>query len=175
MPGVASVLPFRHRDDCINIVKVCLAKAASAGGFEGRAWPRNMGGCPVQRAGWAALGVVSSSSGRRARGRGRRSRSLVPVVQHTWFCPPCWGSGRKLRLSVCGSQGTCRTSVHKVLELQIWQSRTLGLFWLCCCLVMGPWVTEVKNVTICKRRGVILSRLLTERCCCVLTGWLEKV
>lgn len=37
MPGVASVLPFIHRDGCINIVGVCLAKAASEGGFKGRA------------------------------------------------------------------------------------------------------------------------------------------
>lgn len=37
MPGVASVLPFIHRDGCINIVNVRLAKAASEGGFEGRA------------------------------------------------------------------------------------------------------------------------------------------
>lgn len=38
MPGVASVLPFIHRDGCISISNVRLAKAASeGGGFEGRA------------------------------------------------------------------------------------------------------------------------------------------
>lgn len=67
-----------------------------------------------------------------------------------------------MKISVCGSQGTCRTSCHKVLELQVWQSRARSGFVLALLLPCGgAKVTDVvKSITICKGTGVILSRLL---------------
>lgn len=105
---------------------------------------------------------VSSSAGRRVREGLGAAGVCASAGAHLVLCCPC-------AEAVVGNEdfgvwfsGDHRTSCHGVLELQVWQSRARSGFVLALLLPCGgAMVTEVvKSITICRRTGVILSRLL---------------